>query len=72
MQNQKTAMQEVWDKLMDYDLTTYEIHAYLQLHKNRLLEKEKEQIKDAFVAGSERGTKDIPYNCEQYYSQLFS
>lgn len=32
---------------------------------------EEEQIKDAFVSGDERGTKDIPFNAEQYYSQTF-
>ena len=36
-----------------------------------LLQDEQEHICNAFVAGSERGTKDIPYNCEQYYSQTF-
>ena len=35
------------------------------------LEKEKEQIMNAFVAGDERGTKEIPFNCEQYYSQMY-
>jgi hypothetical protein len=33
--------------------------------------KEQEQIYAAFVAGSERGTKHIPFNCEQYYTQTF-
>ncbi len=32
---------------------------------------EKEQIHNAFVAGDERCTKDIPFNCEQYYSQTY-
>ncbi len=36
-----------------------------------MLQEEREQIENAFVAGSERGTKDIPFNCEQYYSQTF-
>ncbi len=36
-----------------------------------LLEKEKEQIFDAFVAGDERGTGEIPFNCEQYYNQTY-
>jgi hypothetical protein len=34
-------------------------------------EMEKEQIKEAFVAGDERGTGEIPFNCEQYYQQTF-
>jgi len=29
------------------------------------------QIEDAFVAGDERGTKDIPFNAEQYYTQTY-
>jgi len=32
---------------------------------------EKEQIENAFVAGDERGTDNIPFNCEQYYSQTY-
>jgi len=35
------------------------------------LEKEREQIENAFVAGSERGTGNIPFNCEQYYTQNY-
>lgn len=37
-----------------------------------MLQEEREQIENAFVAGSERGTKDIPFNCEQYYLQNYS
>jgi hypothetical protein len=40
-----------------------------------LIEQAKEmfqqQIEDAFVAGDERGTKDIPFNAEQYYTQTY-
>jgi hypothetical protein len=32
---------------------------------------EKKQIIDAFVAGDERGTGEIPFNCEQYYNQTY-
>lgn len=32
---------------------------------------EREIIENAFVAGDERGTKDIPFNAEQYYNQTF-
>lgn len=31
----------------------------------------REEILDAFVAGDERGTGEIPFNCEQYYNQTF-
>jgi hypothetical protein len=32
---------------------------------------EREQIQDAFVAGDERGTNEIPFNAEQYYTQTY-
>jgi hypothetical protein len=35
------------------------------------LPQEREQIEQAFVAGDERGTKDIPFNAEQYFTQTF-
>jgi|LakMenEpi03Aug12_release.lakeMendotaPanAssembly.Ray.scaffolds.fasta_scaffold1429316_2 hypothetical protein len=35
------------------------------------LPQEREQIENAFVAGDERGTKDIPFNAEQYFTQTF-
>mgnify|MGYP006921489575 CR=1 FL=1 len=43
----------------------------IQLSLAKLIPIFEEQIENAFVAGSERGTKDIPFNCEQYYSQTF-
>jgi hypothetical protein len=36
-----------------------------------LLPEERKAIEDAFVAGDERGTGDIPFNAEQYFSQTF-
>lgn len=33
---------------------------------------EKQQHLDTFVAGDERGTKDIPFNAEQYFTQTFN
>lgn len=38
---------------------------------NLALQMEREQIEEAFVAGDERGTNDIPFNAEQYYTQTF-
>ena len=35
------------------------------------LNNEREEILNTFVAGSERGTNEIPFNAEQYYSQTF-
>ncbi len=37
-----------------------------------LLPKERQDIQDSFVAGSERGTGEIPFNCEQYFNQTFN
>jgi len=34
-------------------------------------EMHRQENEDSFVAGSERGTNDIPFNCEQYYTQTF-
>ena len=39
--------------------------------REQVKEMEKQQIEDAFVAGDERGTKDIPFNAEQYYTQTY-
>jgi len=36
------------------------------------MEAEKQQIYDAFVAGSERGAGEIPFNAEQYYTQTYN
>ncbi len=36
-----------------------------------MLEEEKEQIYNSFIAGATRGTDNVPFNCEQYYSQTF-
>lgn len=38
---------------------------------NRILQVP-EDIMQAFVAGDQRGTGDIPFNAEQYYSQTFT
>jgi len=35
------------------------------------IQMERDQIEEAFVAGDERCTKDIPFNAEQYYTQTF-
>lgn len=44
---------------------------YIADISNKALQMEREQIIDAFVAGDERGTNDIPFNAEQYYTQTF-
>ncbi len=47
-----------------------DVSGYLELKRqaNKMFE---QQIEDAFVAGDERGTKDIPFNAEQYYTQTY-
>jgi len=32
---------------------------------------ERQQIEEAFVAGDERGTNNIPFNAEQYFNQTY-
>lgn len=65
----KTAVQ----KLIDYLEKTY---IFMEGGKTveqfkKALEEEQEQIETAFKAGTIRGEGDIPFNCEQYYSQTF-
>lgn len=42
------------------------------LAAEQLLEPERQQHYDTFCAGSERGTGEIPFNCEQYFTQTFT
>jgi hypothetical protein len=75
MNKQTTAMQEL------LEFAEYRRSKSVNLHLgawNMMIEKikeslpqEREQIEQAFVAGDERGTKDIPFNAEQYFTQTF-
>jgi len=79
---EKTAMMQLRDKLEavlkgKFNFTNYD-EGYKTALENvikdidaQMLAIEKEQYFNAFVAGSERGTGEIPFNCEQYYSQTF-
>jgi len=80
----KTAMMEVIEKLEadskflngENDAPTDKaVGQYLKTIADDLrenyLQKEQEQIFLAFVAGDERGTGNIPFNCEQYYAQTY-
>lgn len=58
----KTAMQEYIQDAFEGEIKPYSYY----------LEKEKQQIMDAFVSGDERGTGNIPFNCEQYFSQTYN
>jgi hypothetical protein len=80
----KTAMIQLRDRLLleAQNLNKYHSRAYLRGYcealenvakdiEAQMLAEEKEQILQAFVAGDERGTNDIPFNAEQYYSQNY-
>jgi len=54
-----------------YEDFTNDLYLKIVDSLKELLPKEKEVIENAFVAGDERGTKDIPFNCEQYFSQTY-
>ena len=74
-----TAMMELIEDLKlqkkSFDLLTNKGYShrieYCIEKATELLAKEKEDIMNAFVAGSERGTKDIPFNAEQYFTQTY-
>lgn len=81
----KTAMQELIDEITDsiagirthgdkdseFNKGSISNLTIIKVIAGRLLEKECVQICDAFVAGDERGTGEIPFNAEQYYHQKF-
>jgi hypothetical protein len=74
---EKTAMMELieWMKKFKYadGISPIAQGAFeiMEFKATELLEKEKNQIVESFVAGSERGTKDNPFNAEQYFIQTF-
>ena len=46
--------------------------AQLIKERDELKAKHREDILNAFVAGDNRGTGEIPFNAEQYYNQTFN
>lgn len=68
---QTTPIQELIEFFENYIVSPDDFYMHFEHYKNKYLEKERDVIKNAFVAGDERGTKDIPFNAEQYYSQTF-
>ena len=66
LQELKTIVQAWIDNRVDADLST------VITHIESLLPKERQIIEDAFVAGDERGTGEIPFNAEQYFTQNFN
>ena len=69
MSNTKqTAVDQLWEQLpKEFTNAGSSQDLYIQIK-----EVEYEQIMDAFVAGDERGTGEIPFNAEQYYTQTYS
>jgi len=72
----QTAMSQYIDHLIvirsaTHNQKDYGIMSICIEEAKKFIEPEREQILEAFVAGDERGTKEIPFNCEQYYNQTF-
>jgi len=69
----KTALQEFLEQIVLKQIngSLHLIPAITDKQMEIALENEREQILDAFVAGDERGTKEVPFNCEQYFSQNY-
>lgn len=72
MEKKQTAMQMAIGhfKSINYDMVNVPIQNVPYILE-QFLSTEREQIEEAFVAGDERGTKDTPFNAEQYYTQTF-
>lgn len=63
----QTSVQWLFDQLVPSPTLTIR-QAEILMEAKEMFER---QVKDAFVDGSERGTKNIPFNCEQYYNQTY-
>lgn len=70
---QKTALQEFLEQIVLKQVqgSVFLLPAITDIQIQQALEIEREQIKDAFVSGSLRGKGEIPFNCEQFYSQTY-
>ena len=66
----KTPIQEVIGILKGAEDEQHKVSAFIEVLE-KILPKEREHILDAFVAGGERGTKDVPPNCEQYFNHKY-
>jgi len=67
---QQTAVDIAFEKLANQGLLITKDYKNLVAYRETK-EMFQQQIEDAFVAGDERGTKDIPFNAEQYYTQTY-
>jgi len=70
-EKQTTPIQELIEFFENYLVSPDDFYMHFEHYKNNYLKKERDVIENAFVAGDERGTKDIPFNAEQYYNQTF-
>jgi hypothetical protein len=75
---QQTAVEwldnKLWKLRLKLRAGKISIKFYLEQEARLILQAKEmfqEQIEDSFVAGDERGTKDIPFNAEQYYTQTY-
>jgi hypothetical protein len=70
---QQTAVEWLYNDLFPKKLDGFSDEEWSKIIEafEQAAEMEKKQIEDAFVAGDERGTKDIPFNAEQYYTQTY-
>ena len=76
MSKEKTAIDtaiELVEDLFSDDLSGTGILYRMQVCKilENLKPMQRQQIYEAFVAGDERGTGEIPFNCEQYFQQKY-
>lgn len=73
---ERTAIMEAIERIREkkiYESNSYKVNAYavsIDILAS-LLPKAREQIMDAFVAGDNRGSETIPFNCEQYFTQTY-
>jgi len=78
-----TVIQQIIEKLEDTSLTMYDIYTWLQMHKNELLEKEREQLinfhievmKEGLIHEGDKTWKDayhpkIKEQAEEQYTKL--
>jgi hypothetical protein len=67
----KTAMQELLDDIQKYIKADWPINKSIRNSINKALEKEKEQIRQAYIYGHYDSSMDI-YNPSESYSQIIN
>lgn len=61
----QTAIEELYEDLEKRGID------YIKKNQTYYEHVHQQQIYDAFVSGDDRGARNIPFNCEQYYAQTF-